>query len=78
MNFDHQFQKYTESNFKRGHPSSGFTSFSVFFVRSRLRRSSDDFGISYIRRVLASIFVVRGAAQDSLYALLLILLYHTL
>ena len=92
-NFDHQFQKYIESNFKRGLSSSGLTSFSVFFrsdenacadsllknyVRSRPRRFPDDFGISCIRRVLASIFVVHGAAQDSLHALLLILLYHTL
>ena len=48
------------------------------YVRFRLRLSSDDFDISCIRRVLASIVVVRGAAQDSPHALLLILLYHTL
>ena len=47
------------------------------YVRSRPRLSSDDF-ISCIGRALASIVVVRGAAQDSLDALLLILLLHTL
>ena len=34
-------------------------------MRSRQRRSCDDFDISCIRRVLTSIVVVRGAAQDS-------------
>ena len=48
------------------------------YVQSRPRRSSNDCDISCIRRVLASIVVVRGAAQDSLPTLLSIRLYHTL
>ena len=35
MHFDHQFQQYIESNFKRSHAVSGFTSFSAFSIRRK-------------------------------------------
>ena len=47
-------------------------------MRSRPRSSLDDFVISCIRQVFASIVVVRGAARDSLHVLFLILLYRKL
>ena len=86
MHFDHQFQKYTESNFKGGHTSSGFTSFSVFFSirRKRMYRLSAQKITCDLDRVVPLMTSTSAVFDEcwlrllSFVELLLILLYHTL